>query len=84
MTLWLEWTAFCIGTAGTVLWAIGFKWRGHPIEGWLWLLSSLLWIWFAVVHTHSGLAARDLIGLSLYVAGIVKGARMRSGSAREG
>lgn len=77
----LEWTAFAIGTLGTVLWAGGYTLRGRRIEGWLWLVSSLLWIWFAVVHTHNGLAARDLIGLSLYIAGIVKTYRSKHPSS---
>jgi hypothetical protein len=66
----LEWSAFGVGTVGTVLWAAGYKWKGKPVEGWFWLVSALLWIGFAVIHNHNGLAARDLLGVVLYVYGI--------------
>lgn len=68
----LEWTAFGVGTVGTVLWAVGYKWKGKPVEGWFWLVSALLWIAFAVRQGHSGLMARDLLGVALYVIGIFK------------
>jgi hypothetical protein len=68
----LEWAAFGIGTIGTVMWALGLKWNGKPIEGWFWLASALIWIVFAMVNDHNGLAARDLIGTVLYVVGIWK------------
>ena len=64
----IEWSAFCIGTIGTIIWAI--KWRGGGIESWFWLASSLLWIVFAIQSSHSGLAFRDLIGVGLYTWGI--------------
>lgn len=66
----IEWMAFGVGTVGTVLWALGVKWNDKPLEGWFWLASALLWIVFATLNGHQGLAARDLIGAALYVAGI--------------
>ena len=72
MTETLEWAAFSIGTIGTICWALGYKWRGYPVEGWFWLLSALLWIWFALLSKHNGLAARDILGVALYCAGIYK------------
>jgi hypothetical protein len=68
----LEWSAFALGTIGTIFWAAGFKWGGRSIEGWFWLGSSLLWILFASMNNHAGLAARDLLGVALYVFGIFK------------
>lgn len=70
MTEILEWSAFAVGTVGTILWARGFKWNGKPVEGWFWLVSALLWIWFALINNHGGLAARDLLGVGLYLYGI--------------
>lgn len=77
----LEWSAFGIGTIGTVLWARGFKWNGRPVEGWFWLASALLWIWFAISHSHEGLAARDMLGVGLYLYGIVRATRPESAVA---
>ena len=68
----LEWSAFSVGTIGTLFWAAGWKWRGRSVEGWFWLASALLWIWFAIINHHAGLAARDLLGVALYIVGIVK------------
>lgn len=68
----LEWAAFLVGTIGTLVWAVGWKWHGRQIEGWFWLVSAMLWIVFAAINRHAGLAARDLIGVALYVMGIVK------------
>ena len=68
----LEWMAFSIGTIGTILWALGFKYKGRPLEGWFWLASSILWIWFSYINGHKGLASRDLLGLILYIIGIAK------------
>lgn len=78
----LEWSAFLIGTVGTVLWAANVRWRGRPLEGWLWLASSILWIWFATLFGHGGLAARDLLGASLYIAGIWRAFRRPPDSDR--
>lgn len=68
----VEWAAFSVGTVGTVLWAIGYKWRGKPLEAYFWLASSFLWIWFAVSFSHHGLMLRDLIGVSLYFLAIYR------------
>lgn len=68
----IEWSAFFVGTVGTIFWATDRKWRGRKVEGWLWLLSALLWIWFAFNDRKYGLAARDLLGAGLYIMGIIK------------
>lgn len=72
MNIFLEWSAFGIGTIGTLLWAFNFKLKGRSIEGWFWLISAIFWIWFAALNSHAGLAARDLLGVALYITGIVK------------
>lgn len=64
----IEWSALLIGTSGTIIWALRI-WVG--VEAWLWLASGLLWIVFAAANGHEGLAVRDVIGIILYVTGIV-------------
>lgn len=64
----LEWMAFGVGTLGTVLWALR---KAEMVVGLLWLTSGLLWIVFATSGGHSGLAARDLLGVVLYAVGVL-------------
>jgi hypothetical protein len=68
----VEWSAFCLGAVGTVLWAIEYRHHGKAVEGWFWLLSSLLWIVFAIYYSHKGLAMRDLVGVCLCIFGLKK------------
>lgn len=63
----LEWTALGIGTAGTILWSLG---KNQLAVSLLWMVSSLLWIAFALTNDHYGLTARDVLGLVLYGIGI--------------
>ena len=74
-TEFIEWAAFAVGTIGTIAWAIGIKYKGRAVEGWFWLASALLWIWFAVLSGHKALAARDILGVALYATGIVNSFR---------
>lgn len=63
----IEWLALIIGTIGTILWSIGWNQLTVSI---LWLLSSLLWIVFALSNEHYALTARDMLGVFLYIIGI--------------
>lgn len=63
----IEWTALSVGTAGTVLWALGKNQLSVSV---LWMLSSILWIVFALTNGHYGLTARDMLGILLYAVGI--------------
>ena len=42
-----------------------------------WLISSVIWISFAVMKGHYGLAARDVLGALLCVVGMVREWRER-------
>ena len=75
----LQWVAFCAGAAGTALWATKKTWRGHPLEGYFWVASGVMWSSFALSNGYDGLAARELFSVSLCVAGIAKHFR-RGGS----
>ena len=59
---YIEWMAFGIGLLGAIAWAVEYKYNGRSIEGFLFILSALLWIWFAVSSSLIGLAARDYLG----------------------
>lgn len=63
----VEYTALGIGTLGTGLWALNKSQLGVSV---LWLASAVLWIVFAQMNGHVGLAVRDVIGLCLYVIAI--------------
>jgi len=67
---WLEWSAFTVGTIGTLFWAKGARFKDKPVEGWFWLISGILWIVFAVSKGHYGLALRDVLGVILYLIGL--------------
>jgi hypothetical protein len=56
----IEWVAVAAGTAGTVLWAQG---RNQLAVSALWLTSSVLWVVFARINGHAGLAVRDTFGI---------------------
>ena len=79
--IFIEWSAFFIGTLGTIAWACGYRYKGKSVEGWLWLISAFLWIWFAMNSNHNGLAARDLLGVVLYATGIIGSYRNKKVSA---
>ncbi len=63
----IEWVALIVGTTGTVIWSLG---KNQLIVSVCWLVSSLLWIWFAILNGHDGLTMRDSIGVIMYLIGI--------------
>lgn len=63
----LEWSALIIGTFGTILWALG---KNQLLVSVLWLISAILWIFFAFINQHYGLGIRDFVGVILYLIGI--------------
>ncbi len=63
----IEWVALGVGTLGTVLWSLN---KSQFTVSILWLISSLLWIWFAQLNGHYGLTARDGLGVVMYLVGI--------------
>lgn len=63
----LEWSAFLIGTAGSILWAFG---KSQLVVSVLWAVSAILWIAFAASSEIAGLALRDALALAIYVIGI--------------
>lgn len=81
MLIALEWGAFILGTIGTVCWAKGATYKNKPIEGWFWLFSGLLWIIFALSQKHFGLALRDVLGVILYIFGIIRSFRENTGAS---
>ena len=63
----IEWAAFLVGTTGTILWALG---KNQLTVSVLWMISSVLWIIFALGNEHYALTSRDLLGILLYSVGI--------------
>lgn len=63
----MDWMALAVQTVGTVLWA--HNGRGARYAAVWWLLSSLLWIYFAYANGLTALGARDLISVALYLYG---------------
>jgi hypothetical protein len=59
----IQWFAFVVGTAGSLLWAHNGPWAKYA--GAFWLVASLLWVWFAGLSGMPGLAARDLVGIGV-------------------
>ncbi|HTY98290.1 MAG TPA: hypothetical protein VMB75_00535 [Rhodocyclaceae bacterium] len=57
----IQWLAFGLGTAGSILWASNGPWSKYAAA--FWLAASLLWVWFARQSGHPGLMARDLISI---------------------
>ena len=57
----IQWLAFGLGTAGSILWAHNGPWSKYAAA--FWLAASLLWIGFARMSGHPGLVARDLVGI---------------------
>lgn len=57
----IQWSAFVVGTVGSILWAHNGAWAKYA--GAFWLVASLLWVWFARLSGVPGLAARDLVSI---------------------
>lgn len=68
----VEWSAFFFGIIGSLFWATGYKWRGFQLEGYFWLVSSVLWVYFSIVEAHAGLMMRDLLSIAITGCGTVR------------
>ncbi len=68
----LDWLAFGLGTIGTVVW-ISDRFKG--LEGAFWLLSGILWIFYAVQTHQDGFLLRHILGVALYAIGIITSIR---------
>ena len=64
----LEWFAVAFGTLGTIMWAA--KSRFSKYCGIVWLIGSILWVFFALINKHYGLVVNNLLYIALYACGI--------------
>ncbi len=65
--LTLDWIAFAIGIAGTIIWVSG---KAPGWESPFWIVSAGLWMLYSQRSGQTALVIRDLIGISLYCFGM--------------
>lgn len=62
-----DYIALILGIVGTLVWAHNGRWVKYAAP--FWLVSSLLWMLFALHNDLTALGARDFISLLLYLYG---------------